>query len=105
VNEKKEEAKEKAEVTERVARRLLATMSRRPVTKIWVSRWESKQAEEQAVSLTSLFRSRMLPSKACSEPVNQLEVKAKAEAEARAGAEAEAKAIHSEETDETGKTK
>jgi hypothetical protein len=29
--------------------RLLAIMSRHPVTKIWVSRWESQQEEEQAL--------------------------------------------------------
>jgi hypothetical protein len=42
VGEKEEEVKEKAEVTGWVARRLLATMSRQPVTKLWEVSKEGK---------------------------------------------------------------
>jgi hypothetical protein len=69
VNKKEEQAKEKAEVTGRVPRRFLDTLSRRPVAKIWVNRWASQQEEEQALSLFLLsFEAECILSKPAPQP-------------------------------------
>jgi hypothetical protein len=77
VDELEEVAKKKAEIIGGVARRSFAALSRRPVTKIWVSGCDSRQEEEEALSLFLLyFEADCIPSKVCSEAAIQSGVKA-----------------------------